>query len=396
MQIVEVIYPAEKKKFHNLPKRLYKSDPDWISPLDSAVEDIFNPLRNSKFKNGVAVRWILNDENNVTIGRVAAFVDYQRSAASRQPTGGIGFFEVIEDKNAAFILFDTAKTWLAARGMEAMDGPISFSENYNDWGLLVEGFTQQGFGMPYNKRYYRDFFEAYGFRNYFEQYTCHRIIRNDDNNIIKFPDRLMNIAGWLLKRPGYSFRHFNFRESHKFVDDICTIYNLTWTYLKKDFTPLNPEILYESLNKLKFFLDEELVWFAYYNEKPIGFFVLIPDFNQILRHFNGNLHLWNLIRLFYYMLTHEMKRVTALVGGVIHSHQNKGVEAAIFFKFYQAFEKKPWFKEIEIGWVGDYNPKMIATYESLGATKAKTHITCRYLINEHLKFKRYKDEMADS
>ena len=38
-----------------------------------------------------------------------------------------------------------------------MDGPINFGENDNNWGLLVDGFMQQGFGMPYNKRYYRNF-----------------------------------------------------------------------------------------------------------------------------------------------------------------------------------------------------------------------------------------------
>jgi hypothetical protein len=395
MQISEVVSSAERKEFHLFPKILYRTDPNWICPLDSAVEEIFDPTKNQKFKNGDAIRWILRDENNETIGRVAAFVDYKRSAASRQPTGGIGFFEVIEDKDAAFTLFDTAKAWLAGRGMEAMDGPINFGENISDWGLLVDGFTQQGFGMPYNKKYYRDFFEAYGFRNYFEQYTCHSAVRDAGNMIVKFPDRIMKVAEWLTKRPGYSFRHFEYRNTRKFIDDLCTIYNTTWAYLREDFIPVKPEVLYELLDKLKPILDEEIIWFAYYNDKPIGFFILVPDLNQILRHFNGKLHLWNLIRFFYYKLTHEMKRMRAIVGGVMHSHQNTGVEAAIFYKLYQVFEKKPWFKELEIGWVGDYNPKMIATYESLGAKKVKTHITFRYMINDKLKFTRFKDEMAE-
>ncbi len=395
MNIIEVISSAERKEFHNFPKRLYKSDPYWVCPIDSAVEDVFNPLRNHNFRNGEAIRWILRNDKNVTIGRVAAFIDRIRSSASRQPTGGLGFFEVIEDQDAAFTLFDTAKSWLASRGMEAMDGPVNFGENYNDWGLLVDGFMTQGFGMPYNKMYYRKFFESYGFRNYFEQYTCHRAIRDSANRIVNFPERVMKVSEWLTKRPGYAFRHFEYRNRSGFINDICTIYNVTWTYLKEDFTPLRPEILHEALKKLKSVLDEELIWFAYYNDKPIGFFILIPDLNQILRHFNGNLHFLNAIRFFYYRITHEMTRVRSIVGGVLHSHQNTGVEAAMFYKFYQAFERKPWFKELEIGWVGDYNPKMIATYESLGAVRVKTHITFRYLINDKLKFTRFKDEMAE-
>ena len=92
-----------------------------------------------------------------------------------------------DNREAAFILFDTAREWLTASGMEAMDGPVNFGENDNNWGLLVEGFMQQGFGMPYHKKYYRAFFEEYGFKNYFEQYSYHREIRNADNEIVQFP-----------------------------------------------------------------------------------------------------------------------------------------------------------------------------------------------------------------
>ncbi len=128
---------------------------------------------------GEAIRWILKDENGKTIGRIAAFFDRVRSYVYRQPTGGIGFFEVIENKDAAFTLFDTGKKWLSSHGMEAMDGPVNFGENDNNWGLLVDGFMQQGYGMPYHKKYYRDFFEAYGFRNYYEQYSYHREVRGE-------------------------------------------------------------------------------------------------------------------------------------------------------------------------------------------------------------------------
>jgi hypothetical protein len=205
----------------------------------------------------------------------------------------------------------------------------------------------------------------------------------------------MKIAEWLSKRPGYSFLHFQFRNSQKFINDFCYIYNSTWTYLKEDFIPLDPSVLYESMRRAKPIIDEELIWFAYYNDKPIGFFVLLPDLNQILKHFNGKLSLWNIIRFVYYKLTHEMTRMRAVVGGVLYSHQNTGVESAIFYNLYQVFKRKPWLKELELSWIGDYNPKMSAIYDALGAKRAKTHITYRYMINADLKFIRYRDEMAE-
>jgi hypothetical protein len=394
MYTVEVNTRRDKQEFHDFPKNLYKGDPFWVCPLDSMIEAIFDPEKNHSFEHGEAIRWILKNDDGNTIGRVAAFIDNVRSAANRQTTGGLGFFEVIEDKEAAFFLFDTAKKWHTDRGTEAIDGPINFGENDNFWGLLVDGFMRQGFGMPYNKKYYREFFEAYGFRNYFEQISCHRIVREEGNMLTKFPERIMKVAEWLIKRPGYSFRHFEFRNAARYINDICQIYNTTWIYLKDDFTPLDPVILEESLVQAKPVLDEELVWFAYYNDKPIGFFVMLPDLNMILRHFNGKLTLWNMIRFVWYKLTHEMSRVRSVVGGVLHSHQNTGVEAALFYQYYQVFRKKPWVKEIELSWVGDYNPRMISTYEALGALRVKTHITFRYMVNDKAEFIRFKDEMG--
>lgn len=395
MQVTEVITKQEKEEFINFPKELYSADPYWVCPLDSSVESVFDPTKNHAFKHGEAIRWILKDKNNKTIGRIAAFIDQVRSAANRQRTGGIGFFEVVENREAAFILFDTALKWHSSHGMEAIDGPINFGENDNNWGLLVDGFMQQGFGMPYHKKYYRAFFEEYGFKNYFEQFSYHREIRGRDKKIVNFPERIMKIAEWLSRRPGYTFQHFEFRNKEKYVNNIVEIYNSTWSVFKEDFTPLDPGFLMESLEKAKLIIDEKLIWFAYFNDRPIAFFVLLPDLNQILKYFNGKMSFWNLIRFAYFKTTHKINRMRAVVGGVHPTYQNSGVESAMFLQLYKVFMKKPWFKELELSWVGDFNPRMIAIYEALGAFKAKTHITYRYLINPVLTFIRYKDEMSD-
>ena len=394
MQIIEVKTPKDIKEFIELPKRLYRGDPNWVCMLDNELETTFDPKKNRMFSQGEASRWILKDEMGNTIGRIAAFYDRVRSSVYRQLTGGIGFFEVTENKDAAFALFDKGKKWLASHGMEAMDGPINFGENDNNWGLLVDGFMQQGYGMPYHKKYYREFFEDYGFRNYYEQYSYHREVRGKYGKIEEFPPRIMKIAEWLSNRPGYSFQHFETAKKDKFVSDFVEIYNSAWAVFKEDFMPLAPEVLDATFRKTKAIIDEDIIWFAYFNDKPIAFFILLPDLNQIIKPFNGKLHIWNMLRFVWAKTTHKMTRMRAVAGGVDPAHQNSGVESAIFYKLYHVFKSRPWYKELELSWVGDYNPKMTAIYEALGAHRAKTHITYRYLINDKLEFTRYKDEMA--
>jgi hypothetical protein len=379
MRIIEVKEKSYRKEFIQFPKELYEKDPYWVCPLDNEIESVFDPAKNPAFGHGEAARWILKDDDNKTIGRIAAFIDLIRSKANDQPTGGMGYFEVIDNKDAAFLLFDTSKEWLSLRGMEAMDGPINFGENDVNWGLLVEGFVQQGFGMPYNKKYYRDFFEEYGFKKYFEQYSYHCKVRGPGREIEMFPERMIKIADWLSK---------------KYINDIVEIYNSTWSVFKEDFTPLDPAFLEQTIKKTRAFLDEELIWFAYFNDKPVAFFILYPDLNQIIRYFRGKLHLLNMLRFLFFKATHKMTRMRAVAGGVNPSHQNSGIESVIFLQLYNVFKRKRWYRELELSWVGDFNPKMIAIYEALGGQKAKTHYTYRYLINKDLPFVRYKDELA--
>lgn len=389
MNIVKVKNKDLRKEFVNFPKQLYKNDSNWVIPLDSEIEAVFDPQKNAAFSKGEAMRWLLVNNNEQIIGRIAAFIDEVRRNAYKYPTGGIGYFEVIEDFNAASMLFDTAIDWLKERGIEAIDGPINFGENDNNWGLLVDGFTVPTFGMPYNKQYYKAFFEEYGFKNYFDQYSY----KKDLTKVDAFPERFMKIAEWISNRPGYSFDHFRFNNASKYVNDVVEVYNATWAEFKEDFTPLDPKALFDTIRKTKIFLEEDLVWFAYYKDQPIAFFLLYPDINQILKHLSGKLDPVSITRFLLMKKNHKMTRIRAAAAGVHPKYQNSGVESAIFFQLYHVFKAKPWFKELELSWVGDFNPKMISIYEAIGSERTKTHTTYRYLVDRNVEFLRYKDEL---
>ncbi len=391
MQVEEVKTRKDAEDFLEFHKSHYRNDPHWVCPLDSEFNATFDPEKNRTFRHGKLKRWLLLDSDKKITGRIAAFIDEHRSKAYRQPTGGLGFFEVIKDEKAAFMLFDTAIAWLKDNGMEAVDGPITFGSNETNWGLLVEGFMQQGYGMPYNKKYYRDFFENYGFRNYFDQYSFHR----DLTSVHVFPERFMKIAEWVSRKPGYSFEHFSFKNPGKYIDDLVEIYNTTWSEFREDFEPMEPSDFSDTLKKGKLFLDEELIWFAYHEGEPIAFFILFPDLNQILKHFNGKINLLGAIKFFYLKKKHTMTRMRALVAGVKPKFRNSGIESAIFKCLYDVFVKKPYYRELELSWVGDFNKPMLSVYKAIGAEKAKTHVTYRYMINNKDNFIRLKDEMDE-
>src|SRR5690606_33473124 len=127
---------ASRKLFHKVPHVIYKNDPNWVCPLEGMIESIFTPDKNPSYKNGDARRWVLLDEHNNLTGRIAAFYNMDKATIYDQPTGGCGFFECTNNQENANLLFDAARNWLKERGMEAMDGPVNFGENYMNWGLL--------------------------------------------------------------------------------------------------------------------------------------------------------------------------------------------------------------------------------------------------------------------
>ncbi|MDD4603652.1 MAG: GNAT family N-acetyltransferase, partial [Bacteroidales bacterium] len=331
--------------------------------------------RNSFFEHGEAIRWILCNEDGKVIGRVAAFINKKKAFTFQQSNGGMGFFECVNDQKAAFLLFEQCRSWLMERGMEAMDGPINFGENDVNWGLLVEGFTDPGFGMNYNPPYYKSFFEAYGFKFYFEQVSNHLDLTKP------FPERFWKIAEWAMQRPGVSFRHFTYAEAEKFIQDMKEVYDDAWKF-HENFTPMEVATLRKGLNQAKSFLDPEMIWYAYHDHEPIGFLIQFPDVNQILKHLHGKLHFWNKLKFLYLKYKKTITRTRIVVMGVKPKYQRFGIESGIFWHLNEKMKKKPHITELELSWVGNFNPKMRALHESVGATFAKRHITYRKFFSD--------------
>jgi hypothetical protein len=379
-----------EKLFLDVARTVYKNHDTWVCPLDKDIQGIFDPLRNTYFKHGIVERWVLRDSQKKLIGRIAAFVDHQLSHSYEQPTGGIGFFECIQDQEAAFLLFDTARAWLIEQGMEAMDGPVNFGETDKYWGLLVDGFTHPSFEVPYHQPYYQDFFEAYGFQVYYKMEGFHLDITKP------LPERLSLIAERILKKPGYAFRHFTWKEEEKYTNDFAQVFNEAWASFKKHFEPLDPAYIRATLKKARPIVDEEFIWLAYFEEKPIAIFLMFPDLNQILKHLNGKLDLISMLKFVWLKKRKTMTRAKALLMGVIPQFQNRGVESAFIANLQKVFARKPHYKEIEFSWVADFNPKMRKIFIAVGCVPVKHYITYRYLFDRNREFKRYPIEEEGS
>ena len=375
MHLIEVDNNKARSLFHDVIRALYKDDDVFVCPLDKEIEKTFTPSANAFFQNGDAARWILVNDNGDLLGRVAAFYNRDRARKFQQPTGNFGFFECIDDKDASALLFNKCREWLEDKGMEAMDGPANFGENDNYTGLLVEGFIHPSHGMNYNHPYYRELYESYGFKPFFEQVTNHLDLTKP------FPERFWKIADWISRKPGFSFEHFSYKETDRFIDDLVYVYNKAWKN-HEHFTPLSKELVRSEFKKARVVLVEEFIWFAYHDGEPIAFLLMFPDVNQILKHFNGKLDFWGTLKFLYLKNRKTITRTRITVMGVVPEFQRHGIESGIFRQMDKVMSKRPHYTEIELSWVGDFNPKMEALHKAVGARFAKRHVTYRKLFDQ--------------
>ncbi len=385
MRILEVVSKEDIREFLMLPVRLYQNIPQWIRPLDQDIELVFDREKNKAFRNGACIRWILKNDNSETVGRVAAFVvEKLLNKGNNQPTGGMGFFECVNDRTLALSLFDQCKVWLQSKGMEAMDGPVNFGGRDRWWGLLVEGFENEpNYQCNYNFPYYQFFFESYGFQLYFNQLTYARKVMEP------LSPRLDQKAKLVGRDPNYSFRFIPKKELHKLPAYLHDVYNKAWSN-RAETPELNMAQANLLVKQMKPILDERLLWFGFYKDEPIAFFISLPEINQIFKHVNGKLNWLGKFKFLWHKFNETNKRAFGILFGVVPAHQGMGVDGALIMAARELYQsnKLP-YKDFEMNWIGDFNPKMIQVVEQVGAFISKKHVTYRKLFDETKPFKRH-------
>jgi hypothetical protein len=385
MQLTEVTSPALEAEFLKTNVVLNGGNPEYIRPLDKDIKEVFDKTKNKAFRSGTAVRWTLKNSGGNLIGRIAAFTNKKyKNKGDDIPVGGIGFFDCINDQEAANLLFDTAKAWLAQQGMEAMDGPINFGERDRWWGLVVKGFQQPLYGMNYNPPYYQQLFETYGFQLFFNQ-VCFGLEAKKPLH-----EKIWQRHAQYAADSHFKAIHVDKKQLRKFAGDFTIIYNKAWAGhggLKE----LRQEQVVHIFEKMKPVMDERLVWFTYYKEDAIAMFINLPDLNQWFKYLNGQFDLWHKLKFLWVKRTKPCKKFTGIAFGIVPEFQGKGIDAFMIAEAAKIVQVPSMpYTDYEMQWIGDFNPKMMNVASGLGDTfETRRLITYRYLFDRTREYKRH-------
>ena len=367
------IIPAEGKllkKDIDYPHELYADDPQYVPELYMAQKDMFSRKKNPFFEHA-EVESFLAEKDGKTVGRISAILNHNYNEYHKCTVGFFGFFDVVNDYDVAKTLLDTAVAWCRNKGCDAILGPTNFSTN-DTAGILIDGYHEPAkIMMSYNKPYYRDLVEQYGFEKDIDLYAY--ILYTD-----KASEKSIRLAQSLeerLNRQGIIFRNINLKNFKSEVAAIREIYNDAWAN-NWGFVPWTDAELDHLAKELKLIANSNWIYMAEDKGKPIGFGLTLHDVNEVTKTFKkGRLFPFNVIKLLRKKNKTRFVRILAL--GVKNEYRRKGIEAIFFAKnILQA--RKENVVAGEVSWVLENNIEMNVSAKKLNSELYKTYRIYKY------------------
>ncbi|MDR3245083.1 MAG: hypothetical protein LBT50_01460 [Prevotellaceae bacterium] len=160
--IKEVTGKADLKKFVKFPATLYKGNPYWIPPLDFDEMQTLRKDKNPSFEYCEARYWLAYKSDKV-VGRVAAIINHRANEKWGYKHVRFGWIDFIDDLEVSKALLEAVENWAKEAGMDAVDGPLGFTDMDNE-GMLVDGFDKlPTISNIYNYPYYPVHMEKHGY-----------------------------------------------------------------------------------------------------------------------------------------------------------------------------------------------------------------------------------------
>ena len=112
------------------------------------------------------------------------------------------------------------------------------------------------------------------------------------------------------------------------AEDFRVVYNNAWGG-HHGFKKMGKAQAQKVMEALKPVIDKDIIVFAYHKKKPIGFYVNIPELNEIFKYVQGNLNLWGKLKFLYHKWKGTPKTMVGIVFGMEIAYHGVGVEGAI-------------------------------------------------------------------
>jgi GNAT superfamily N-acetyltransferase len=367
VQVSPVLTRADRRAFLRVPWITQAGDPAWIPPL-LVERAAFIDRRHPFLAHGQAAL-LLARRDGAPVGRILVSADARYDARHGERAAFFGLFESIDDPAVAGALLDAAAAWARAHGRERLVGPIDYAIHYQS-GLLINGFEHPPrLMMNHNPRWYPALLEGWGLSRRLDLHAWR--FRVDGPPAV--PERWRAISDRAARRLGVTLRPVRLSDYAAEVARLRTIYNEAWdgTF---GFVPMSDAEFDHLARDLRQLLVPGLLLIAEARGEPVGFALTLPDLNEGLRPLDGRLTTFGLpiglARLLWRMRRVRSARLLTL--GVRKPWRERGLAEMLVLGSYDA-ARALGFREAELGWTAEDNPRIEQTIHRVGAEIYKTY-----------------------
>ena len=308
-------------------------------------------------------------------GRIAGIYNENHNEFTGNKDGFFGFFDVIDNQEAAEKLLNAAADYLSNQQVDTIIGPVDFSTN-DPAGLLIEGFdSPPQIMMTYGKPYYKRLLEENGYSKQMDLLAYWFDIDTIPSRVVSLAENIEN----RLQRNGIKIRTVNLKEFKEEARKIKEIYNSAWDK-NWGFVPMTEKEFDYLAKDMKLIMDKDFALVAEKEGKLIGFTFTVPNINEIMIDVHkGRLFPTGIFKLLFNKSKIKSLRVVTL--GVLEEYRTLGIEVCFYVRLMKKAKEKG-FIGAEASWILENNQMMNRGLRNMNSKVYKKYRLYEKSVNE--------------
>jgi hypothetical protein len=356
-----------RRDFLDVVSAIYRTDPNYVRPLDMEIEGMIDPKKNPFFDHGEATTFVAY-KGGRPVGRISAQIDFDHLARYKDEAGFFGFFDTEDDPDVAAALLREVERWLAARGMKRSRGPFNLNIN-GELGVLVDGFdTPPMIMMTHHMPYQGGLAEKAGYDKLKDFYAW-------SYDVGEVPKRAQKAHDEIAVLPEVTTRPVDMNDVLGDVRIIMDIFNDAWSD-NWGFVPATEREIQKSADDMKLILMPEITNIVSIDGEPAAVAIGLPDVNEVIRDLDGKLGPIGVAKILWRLKVRGPRRGRLFILGIKKKWRNvrkyAGLSAFLYVRMNRAADLLG-MKESELSWTVEDNAPINVGIKLMGGRVYKTY-----------------------
>ncbi len=321
LKIVEIKDLRQLDAFIKFPFSLYKDNPYWVPPLIMDEKNTLSWKKNPAYKDSDARFWLVY-KNGVVAGRIAAIHSKKYIEKWGNRYIRFGWVDFIDDFEVSAALFKCVQDWAEALGMEAIHGPLGFTD-MDPEGMLIEGFDELStLPLIYNYAYYPTHLEKLGYIKDADWLEFEIQVPEQPN------EKISKAAEIALKRNNLHLAQINRKkELLHYAMELFELLDEEYSHLYGT-VPMSREQMQVYIDQYFGFVSPEFIPVVLdENNRMVAFGIVIPSIVKALQKSKGRLLPFGWIGLLRSLKKNDLAELYLIA--VKSEYQGKGVNAVL-------------------------------------------------------------------